>query len=116
MPANLTFMAYDESLARRIRQALQKESNVTERKMFGGVAFMIGGNMACGPVGDELMVRVGPVAYEDALARPHARPCDFTGRPMKGMVLVGTAGIASDGDLASWVESGASFARSLPAK
>lgn len=92
------------------------EFNVNEKKMFGGVAFMIGGNMACGPVGDELMVRVGPEAYDDALARPHARPCDFTGRPMRGMVLVGRQGIASDDDLAAWVESGAAYARSLPAK
>lgn len=109
-------MAYDEQLAERIRTALKAEPNVTEKKMFGGVAFMVGGNMACGPVGDELMVRVGPVAYDDALARPHARPCDFTGRPMKGMVLVGTPGFASDADLAAWVEAGAAFARSLPAK
>ncbi|HUF53196.1 MAG TPA: TfoX/Sxy family protein [Dehalococcoidia bacterium] len=109
-------MAYDENLAERIRAVMGAEFNVNEKKMFGGVAFMIGGNMACGPVGDELMVRVGPEAYDDALARPHARPCDFTGRPMRGMVLVGRQGIASDDDLAAWVESGAAYARSLPAK
>jgi TfoX/Sxy family transcriptional regulator of competence genes len=109
-------MAYDESLAARIRQALNDEPGVLEKKMFGGLAFMASGNMACGVVGDELMVRVGPDAYDDALARPHARICDFTGRPMKGLVMVGRSGFQSDADLASWLQAGAAFARSLPAK
>ncbi len=109
-------MAYSEALAARIRSAFADESAVAETKMFGGVAFMVGGNMACGVAGDELMVRVGPVSYEDALGRPHARPMDFTGRPMRGMVYVARPGFESDGDLAAWVEAGASFARSLPAK
>ena len=109
-------MAYDESLAERVRAALASEPGVIEKKMFGGLAFMVRGHMACGIVGDELMVRVGADAYDDALGRPHASPCEFTGRPMKGMVMVGRAGFASEGDLATWVESGAAFARTLPAR
>ncbi len=109
-------MAYDEALAVRIRAAFEGQPSVAEKKMFGGVAFMVSGNMACGVTSDELMVRVGPDNYEDALNCPHARPMDFTGRPMRGMVYVARPGFESDQDLAAWVESGASFARSLPAK
>lgn len=109
-------MAYDEALATRVRTALAGEPGVIEKKMFGGIAFMLRGNMACGIVGDEMMVRVGQGNYDDALSRPHARPMDFTGRPMRGMVYVAGAGFESDEDLAAWVEAGASFARSLPAK
>ncbi len=109
-------MAYDEALAARVRSALRNESGVTEKKMFGGVAFMLNGNMACGIISDEIMVRVGPHSHEDALSRPHARPMDFTGRPMRGLVYVGRPGFESDPDLAAWVELGASFARSLPPK
>ena len=109
-------MAYDEALAARIRTAFEGQPGVAEKKMFGGVAFMVDGNMACGVTSDEPMVRVGPDNYEDALSRPHARPMDFTGRPMRGMVYVAGPGFESDQDLGAWVESGASFARSLPAK
>jgi hypothetical protein len=84
--------------------------------MFGGIAFMTAGNMACGILADELMVRVGPSAYEDALSRPHARLMDFTGRPMTGMVMVGREGMATTDDLAAWVQAGLSFAESLPPK
>lgn len=109
-------MAYDEILAERIRTILVRRKGITERRMFGGLAFMASGNMACGIVKDELMVRVGPERFEDALAQPHARPMDFTGRPSKGMVYVGTKGIRSDADLKAWVDRGMSFARSLPPK
>ena len=109
-------MAYDEGLAIRIRDALGGRPSVIEKKMFGGIAFMAGGNMACGIVGDELMVRVGPGEYDDALERPHARPMDFTGRPMKGMVMVGGDGISAEDGLREWVERGLGFAGSLPAK
>ncbi len=110
-------MAYDKALAARIRTTLRDEPGVVEKKMFGGVVFMVGGNMACGVAGGgEIMIRVGPDNYEDALSRPHARPMDFTGRPMRGMVYVAGPGFESDQDLAAWVESGASFARSLPPK
>ena len=109
-------MAYDEELAERIRGVLASRADVTERKMFGGLSFMVGGNMSCGVAEADLMVRVGPDAYEDALAQPHARLRDFTGRPMKGMVFVDEGGYRDDADLARWVRRGVDFAVSLPAK
>jgi TfoX/Sxy family transcriptional regulator of competence genes len=109
-------MAYSEELARRIRRLLPDGDRTTERKMFGGLAFMVGGNMACGVIGDELMVRVGPEQVEAALAEPDARPMDFIGRPMKGMVYVAAKALRSDGALSTWVGRGAAYAGSLPAK
>lgn len=109
-------MAYDEELAERVRDALALREDVTEQRMFGGIAFMLAGNMACGVLGDDLIVRVGPEGHERALAEPHVRPFDFTGRPSKGIVFVSPAGIASNEALAGWVEAGADFAASLPAK
>lgn len=109
-------MAYDEILAERIRTILTRRKGITERRMFGGLAFMLHGNMACGIVKEELMVRVGPDHHDEALARPHTRPMDFTKRPMRGMVYVGVAGIRSDEDLQGWVERGLKLARSLPEK
>ncbi len=109
-------MAYDETLAARMRAALADRDDVSERKMFGGLCFMVAGHMACGTHGEEIMVRVGPTAHADALARPHARPMDFTGRPMKGFVFVGVEGIESDEDLAAWVGDGVAHATSLPPK
>ena len=107
-------MAFDEGLAERIRALVSDDLDVRERKMFGGLCFMWAGNMACGIVGDELMVRVGPDATGSALARPHTRPMDFTGRPMKGMVYVGAEGLRSARQLRTWVHMGAGFADSLP--
>jgi len=109
-------MAYDEGLAQRIRELLAEEQGLAEKNMFGGVAFLVGGNMAVGVVKDELMVRVGPTAYDAALREPHARPMDFTKRPMKGFVFVGPAGFEEDQDLRRWVERGVRFAGSLPRK
>ena len=109
-------MAYDEDLADRVREQLSAEPAVTEKAMFGGLAFLLGGNMAVGLSGDELMVRVGPDASDDALARPHARPFDMTGRPMKGWILVAPDGVADERELTAWVARGVDFARSLPAK
>jgi hypothetical protein len=109
-------MPYDEKLADRVRAAIGDDPRLSERKMFGGIAFMLDGNMACGIVRSDLMVRVGPDAYEDALSRPHARPMDFTGRPMRGMVYVGAPALAGDTALAEWVERGCSYAASLPPK
>ena len=109
-------MPYDEKLAERVRAVFQSEPGYTEKKMFGGICFMIGRNMALGVTGSDLMVRPGPDDFEDALMLPHARPMDFTGRPMKGFVYVGPEGIATEAALAEWVERGASYARSLPAK
>ena len=109
-------MAYDEGLAQRIRDLLDDRDDVSERKMFGGLCFMVGGNMSCGVVGDELMLRVGKDGYEEFLTLPHVREMDFTGKPMRGMLYVGTKGIDDDGDLSDWVGRGVAFASSLPAK
>ncbi len=108
-------MAYDEALAQRIREVLGDGPDISERKMFGGIAFMSGGNMVCGVVRNDLMVRVGPDAHDRALAQPQTRPMDFAGRPMKGMVYVSPAGVKDD-SLRLWVERGLRFAESLPAK
>ena len=109
-------MAYDEGLSQRLREVVEEQPGIAEKKMFGGLCFMLSGNMCLGVVGDELMVRVGPDAYEACLAEPHAREMDFTGRAMKGMVYVATEGFESDEDLASWVQRGVAFAASLPPK
>jgi TfoX/Sxy family transcriptional regulator of competence genes len=109
-------MAFDENLADRVRDALLPCADVSERKMFGGIAFMVGGNMAVGVIGDDLMVRLDPADAEQALQEPHTRPMDFTGRPMKGMIFVESSGTDADEDLASWVDAGADFAASLPSK
>jgi TfoX/Sxy family transcriptional regulator of competence genes len=109
-------MAYDELLAERIRAALAGRDNVTEQKMFGGIAFMVNGRMAVGVTGDELMVRVGAEAHDAAVARPYTRPMDFTGRPMRGFVSIDPAGVVDDADLARWVEEGAAFAAAQPPK
>jgi TfoX N-terminal domain len=109
-------MAYDDDLAERVREQLAAEPAVTEKAMFGGLAFLLEGNMAVGISGEELMVRVGPDASDDALARPHTRPFDMTGRPMNGWILVAPEGVAGERDLEAWVARGVDFAGSLPAK
>ena len=109
-------MAYDESLAGRVRALLADQMELNERKMFGGLAFMVRGNMCCGIVGEELMVRVGPEQYAAALAQPHAREMDFTGRPMRGMVMVAANGLASDESLEQCIRQGIMFVSSLPSK
>ena len=109
-------MSYDESLATRIRKALAKRRGVTEKKMFGGLAFLLPQGMFCGLIKDDLMVRVGPQRYEEMLREPHARPMDFTGRPMKGYVFVGKAGLRGAAALGRWVGRGADFVQTLPRK
>ena len=109
-------MAYDEGLAQRIREELEGRDDVVEKKMFGGLAFLLGGNMSVGVMKSELMVRTGPDGYDAALAEPHARKMDFTGRAMKGFVYVGLEGFESDDDLRAWIERGVAFAGSLPPK
>lgn len=110
-----TPMAYDEELADRVREALgEHDVGLSERRMFGGLAFMANGHMACGVLGDDLMVRVGKDHHEDALAQPHAREMDFTGRPSSGMVYVAPAGTRSDADLAGWVRRGLDHVATLP--
>ena len=106
-------MAFDEALAERVRDALP--GHATEKRMFGGLCFLDRGNMVCGIVGDDLMLRLGADA-EAALAEPHARPMDFTGRPMKGMVFVAPEGVADDSQLRDWVGRALAFTASLPAK
>jgi TfoX/Sxy family transcriptional regulator of competence genes len=109
-------MAFDEGLRERIRDVLAGGDGIVEKKMFGGVAFMLHGNMAVGIVRDDLMVRVGPEAYADLVSQPHARPMDFTCRKMVGFIYVDPAGFESDEDLARWVQHGVRFATSLPPK
>jgi hypothetical protein len=106
-------MPYSELLADRIRTVLSDRNDVVEKKMFGGIAFMVAGSMACGIVGNDLMARVGADRHEKALSRPHARLMDFTGRPLRGFVLVGTPGVRTDRALAKWVEETVEFALSL---
>lgn len=108
-------MAYDERLADRVRDLLAGESALSERKMFGGLAFMLAGNMCCGIVGDRLMLLLGADLGEQALRRPHVQPMDFTGRPMTGMVYVAPEGLRGRA-LRTWVEQAAGHARSLPPK
>jgi TfoX/Sxy family transcriptional regulator of competence genes len=109
-------MAYDPGLAQRIREIIPDNAGPREKEMFGGVAFMLNGNMACGVIGDELMVRVGKEAHEQAHAQPHTRPFDFTGKPMRGWVVVTAEGLAEDKDLQAWVQQGTAYALSLPPK
>ena len=99
-------MPYDEGLAQRIRELLDDDPRIGEKRMFGGVAFLANGNMAIGIIRDELMVRVGRDAHDAAVALPHARAMDFTGRPMRGFVQVAPPGFAEDADLRAWLERG----------
>jgi len=109
-------MAFDPGLAQRIRETLGERAGVTEKQMFGGIAFLLHGHMFVGVSGSALMARVGPARHADALAAPHARQMDFTGRPMKGYVFVDPPGLASDADLARWIGVSIGFVESLPAK
>ena len=109
-------MGHSERLAERVRQALGVRNDVVELRMMGGLAFMLRGHMCCGVVGDVLMVRVGPDGYQAALAEPHVRPMDFTGRPLRGFVFVDHAGIRTKTALAGWVQRGVDFTTSLPPK
>ncbi len=113
---SLGAVAYDEGLAERVRTVLGPEPGVTERRMFGGLCFLLDGNMCAGVVGDDLMARTGHDGFADALARPHAREMDFTGRPSRSMVFVDAEGVAEDDDLARWVALGVEVARALPPK
>lgn len=109
-------MAYDEHLALRIRDVVGSEPGIDEKKMFGGLAVLLDGNMAVGVSGDELMVRVGTEAFEETLTHDGVRPFDMSGKRMKGWILVGGQGIAEDKDLERWVMTGMDFAGSLPPK
>ena len=109
-------MAYDELLAVRVRDSIGPHPGLSEREMFGGIAFMIDGNMAVGVSGGELMVRVGKEAHDDAVHRAGARTFDMGARPMMGWISVDEAGFSTDEDFASWVDLGVAYAESLPPK
>ena len=109
-------MAYDEGFAERIRSVIDDAPGVTEKKMFGGVAFLLHGKMFVGIVKDDLMVRVGPEAHAQSLEAPHVRPMDFAGRPMAGYVYVAPAGVSEDAALERWVRLASTFVATLPDK
>ena len=109
-------MAYDEELAERVRDLISARSEVSERKMFGGIAFMVSGNMACGVLGEDLIVRLDREESAKALAEDGVRPFDFTGKPMKGIVYVSSERTSEDAELAEWVEVGVDYATSLPSQ
>lgn len=109
-------MAFDEGLAERVRLVLADAPDLYERLMFGGIAFMVGGHMACGVLGDELIARLGPEGGARALASAHVRPMDFTGRPMRAFVVVGAPALRRDEDLARWIGEAVDFVATLPAK
>lgn len=113
-------MPFDENLAARVREVLAARpdvgSDVEEKRMFGGLCFMVHGHMTCGLIGDELMVRLDPSREEEALNDPHARPMDFTGRRMRGFIVVEPAGIGSHAAIGRFVELGVSYVTGLPPK
>ena len=109
-------MAYDETLARRLRSVFRKSAGITEKRMFGGIAFMLNGNMCAGVAGKNLMLRVGPEKYPELLKQPHAMVMDFTGKVMTGYIYVEPAGLTSDRKLEEWLNHALDFVRSLPGK
>jgi TfoX/Sxy family transcriptional regulator of competence genes len=109
-------LGYDKSAAERVRRTLSGRRDVVEKKMVGGLSFMVNGSMCCGVTGTALMVRVGPEARGRALAQPHVRPMEFAGRPLAGFVCVEPGGYATDAALESWVQQGIDFVSTLPTK
>ncbi len=109
-------MAYNHGLADDIRARIGNRNDLTEKEMFGGIAFMVGGHMAVGVSDDDLMVRVGKETYDDALVEPGARELEMSGRPMRGWVLVSASGYSTEPDFGSWIDRGVSYAADLPPK
>lgn len=109
-------MAYNEALAERIRQVLARRKNIEEKKMFGGVGFLLDGNMLVGVWKDSLIVRLGPEDGDEALKEPHVKAFDITGRAMKGWLLVEPEGIAEDDTLKAWIQRALKFVGKLPGK
>ena len=111
-------MAYDQKLAERLRLALKGQKGIVEKKLFGGVAFLLNGNMSVGVNKNDLIVRLDPDEHDALLKRPHARTFDLSagGRPMKGWMLVAPAGVKAEKDLKSWIDIGVKYAKSLPKK
>ncbi len=109
-------MAYDKGLAQRVREIFEEEPEFAEKKMFGGICFLLFGNMVCGIIKDDLIVRIGADQYEEMLTMPHTRKFDLTGKPLKGWVIVLSEALDSDEDLNDWVQRAISFVRKLPPK
>jgi TfoX/Sxy family transcriptional regulator of competence genes len=109
-------MVYDKSLAARIRKVLSRRKNISEKKMFGGIAFLLNGNICVGVWKEFLIVRVGPDQYEEALAEPCVKEFDMTGRAMKGWIMVDAEGTEPDQEIRWWVKSAVKFVRTLPPK
>ena len=109
-------MAFNEALAERIRLALPRKKAVAEKKMFGGIGFLLNGNMLVGVWKDSLIVRLGPEQAEDALLEPHVKEFDITGRAMKGWVLVEPKGVENDDQLNAWIQRAVLFVGKMPAK
>lgn len=109
-------MAYDTELAARIQKLLAKRDGIIEKRMFGGTAFMLNGNMACGVNKNDLIVRIDPDDTTEALAQKGVKPFDLTGRPMKGWIVVTGATVKDAAALRKWVNRGLKYAGSLPAK
>ncbi len=109
-------MAFDESLAARIRQSLARRKNVEDKKMFGGIGFLLNGNLLVGVWKDSLIARIGPDEYEDAVLEPHVKEFDITGKPMKGWVLVEPQGVVDDEQLNEWIQRALKFVGKLPVK
>ena len=109
-------MAYDEGLAQRVRELISEQPGYEEKKMFGGIGFLLRGNMACGVIREDLIIRVGADAYTDSLLKPHVELFDITGRAMTGWVIVKESGYREDQTLENWVQQGVAYALTLPAK
>lgn len=109
-------MTFDEGLAERVRSIFEPIENTVEKKMFGGLCFMVNGHMCCGLTKEDLMVRVGKSNYEKMLKKKYARPMDFTGKPLTGMIYVAPQGISEDQDLKDWIQIGLDFVNTLTPK
>ena len=109
-------MAYDEMLAARIKEQIREIPGFSEKKMFGGIGFLIDGNMACGVHRNQMIVRLGMEQYKEAMAKPTVKTFDLTGKPMKGWITVAPEGCATEDDLKRWIDQSVAFAQSLPSK
>ena len=108
-------MAYNEELAERVREALADRTDVEEKRMFGGLTFMVGGQMCCGVLKNDLVVRIEPDEFDALVAQPHVRPFDFSGRPMQGMVYVENSAFVDARVLRTWVQRGIDYVAAHPA-
>jgi len=109
-------MAFDQTLAARIRKRMGRRTGLSEKKMFGGIAFLLNGNMCCGVNGETLIARLEPGATAQALSEPHTRTFDLTGRPLKGWILVEPEGLMTEAKLGKWIQVATKYAESVPPK